>query len=62
MVMCSDLVTIQVAGMREAIKIEVGFTDSPGVHAILGQADFFQHYAVKFERYKERIKINPARK
>ncbi len=55
-------VTIQVAGMREAIKIEVGFTDSPGVHAILGQADFFQHYAVKFERYKERIEINPARK
>jgi len=55
-------VTIQVAGMRETIKIEVGFTDSPSVHAILGQADFFQHYAVKFERYKERMEINPAQK
>jgi len=48
--------------MHEMIKIEAGFTDSPGVHAILGQADFFQHFKITFERYKERMEITSPRR
>jgi hypothetical protein len=54
-------VQLQVVGMPEPIKILVGFTDSEGVGAVLGQADFFQHYQIKFERYKERVEIKPAK-
>lgn len=42
--------------------MEVGFTDSPGVAAILGQAGFFDNYHIKFERDKEIIEIVPIKK
>jgi hypothetical protein len=54
-------VDLQVVGSPTAIKLAVGFTESPGVGALLGQADFFQHHQIKFERYKERIEINPMK-
>ena len=53
---------LQVVGAPNAIKLAVGFTESPGVGALLGQADFFQHHQIKFERYKERIEINPVKR
>jgi hypothetical protein len=56
------LVELQIIGSNESLKLEVGFTDSPGVSAILGQTDFFKHYKITFERAKERVEINPAPK
>lgn len=50
-------VNIQLIGSQQSIDVEVGFTNAPGVDAILGQADFFEHHQVKFERYKETIEI-----
>jgi hypothetical protein len=52
-------VQLQVVGLPDPIRIMAGFTDSAGVGAIVGQADFFQNYQVKFERFKERIEIKP---
>ena len=51
---------MQILGSRETIEVEVGFTDAPGVDAILGQADFFEHYHIKFERNKERLELKHA--
>ncbi len=52
----------QPLGARERMTIDVGFTDSPGVMALLGQQDFFEHYQITFERYKERLELKPAKK
>jgi hypothetical protein len=52
-------INIQLIGSQQAITVEVGFTDAPGVDAILGQADFFEHHQIKFERSKESIEIKP---
>lgn len=37
-------------GSEHSVQVEVGFTDAPGVDAILGQADFFEHCQINFER------------
>jgi hypothetical protein len=55
-------VELQIIGSPDRVAIEVGFTDSEGVDAILGQADFFQVYKITFERYKERLEIKPTPK
>jgi len=55
-------VHLQIVGMNTAVKLLVAFTLAEGVAALLGQADFFQSFQIKFERYNERIEINPARK
>jgi hypothetical protein len=55
-------VSLQVIGSKESIKVEIAFTDSTPFPALLGQIDFFEHHQIKFERYKERIEINPAKK
>jgi hypothetical protein len=55
-------IRIQLIGANHFIEVAAAFTDSPGVFALLGQADFFQAYQVKFERYKERVEIKPAPK
>ena len=52
-------VSIQLIGSQNSIDVEVGFTDAPGVDAILGQADFFAHHQIRFEQYKEMIEIKP---
>ena len=55
-------VRLQLVGSSDSLELAVAFTDSPGVGALLGQADFFQHHQIKFERYKERIEIKQAKK
>jgi len=55
-------INLQVVGLNKPIKVAVAFTESPGISALLGQADFFQHHQIKFERYKERMDIEPAKK
>jgi hypothetical protein len=55
-------VKLKLVGGAESIVIDAGFTESNGVGAILGQSDFFEHYQIKFERYKERLEILPAKK
>lgn len=54
-------VSLQLVGMPKGLDIAVAFTESDGVGALLGQADFFQYYKVTFERYKERMEISPAK-
>lgn len=54
------LIKIQILGLSETISITAGFTDSPGVAAILGQEGFFDAYRVKFERNRGIIEITPS--
>ena len=37
-------IRMQLIGSTSYIEVSVGFTDAPGVDAILGQADFFQEH------------------
>lgn len=53
-------VQMKIVGLPEPIKVAVAFGDLERVSAILGQADFFEHHQITFERYKERIEINPV--
>ena len=53
-------VDLKLVGLSEIITVAVAFGDLEGVSAILGQADFFQHHQVTFERHQERMEINPA--
>src|SRR6266446_8522741 len=50
-------VEIQIQGFPEPVRIAAGFTESDGVHAILGQAGFFENFKICFERYRWRIEI-----
>jgi hypothetical protein len=50
-------VEIQIQDFAERVKIEAGFTESEGVHAILGQAGFFENFRICFERYRWRIEV-----
>lgn len=52
-------VRFQVVGLSHSIDLMVAFADTSSVGALLGQADFFQHFKVTFERYKERMEITP---
>jgi hypothetical protein len=52
-------INLQLVGSQHSIQVEVGFTDAPGVDAILGQGDFFQYHQIKFERYNETVEIKP---
>jgi hypothetical protein len=55
-------VKFQITDAPDAIDLAIGFTESEGVSALLGQADFFQAHHIKFERFRERIETNPAPK
>jgi len=55
-------VQLQIKGLSEIIDLKVGFTESKGVGAILGQSGFFENYHIKFERDKERIEITPIKR
>ncbi|HSP62935.1 MAG TPA: retropepsin-like aspartic protease [Pyrinomonadaceae bacterium] len=50
-------VEIQIQDFAEQVKIEAGFTESEGVHAILGQAGFFENFRICFARYRRRIEV-----
>ena len=54
-------VELQIVGSDNRLKLAVAFTESPGVAALLGQADFFQHHKITSEQYKERIEIKPRK-
>src|SRR5205807_4815512 len=51
------LIEIQIQDFPERVTIRAGFTESDGVHAILGQAGFFENFRICFERYRWRIEI-----
>ena len=55
-------VRIQIKRMDEEIEILVGFIDSSGVAAILGQDGFFDAYKIKFEKDHGIIEITPVKK
>jgi len=48
--------------MNEEVEILVGFIDSNGVAAILGQDGFFDAYKIKFEKDHGIIEITPVKK
>lgn len=55
-------ITLQIVGSDKQILIDVGFTKSAGVFAILGQEGFFDAHRIKFERDRGIIEITPVKK
>jgi hypothetical protein len=53
-------VSLQVLG-GSPIEMEIGFTESNGVGALLGQTGFFDAFIVRFEKAKERFELMPAK-
>jgi len=53
-------IKMHILGLSGSIEIEAGFTESPGVSAILGQEGFFDAYRIKFERDRGIIEITPV--
>jgi len=51
-------IELQVQDVPERVMIDAGFTESDGVHAILGQAGFFENFKICFERYRWRIEAS----
>jgi hypothetical protein len=51
-------IELQVQDVPERVMIDAGFTESDGVHAILGQAGFFENFKICFERYRWRIEVS----
>jgi hypothetical protein len=51
-------VTLQLEGAGKIANVEVGFVDSPGVGALLGQSGFFEHFRICFDRRNEQIEIS----
>lgn len=54
-------VAVEIVGVGKSTKFNVGFVDSPGVFAILGQEGFFDHYRIKFERDRDIFEIMPVK-
>ena len=50
-------IEIQIQDFAERVKVVAGFTESDGVHAILGQAGFFENFRICFERYRWKIEV-----
>ena len=55
-------VRIEIEGMTGQTEIEAGFTNSPGIDAILGQDGFFDAFRVKFEKDHDTFEIIPVKK
>ena len=51
-------IELMVQDVPDRVKIDAGFTESDGVHAILGQAGFFENFKICFERYRWRIEVS----
>ena len=51
------LIELQIQDFPERVKIEVGFTESEDVDAIVGQAGFFENFRICFDRRKARIEV-----
>lgn len=52
---------LQIIGINKIIEIIAGFTDAPGVFAILGQEGFFDAFKIKFEKAHNTIEITPIK-
>lgn len=50
-------VKLRLEGTTKPLDVEVAFVDSPGVSALLGQAGFFEHFRICFDRSKEEVEI-----
>jgi hypothetical protein len=50
-----------VIGAPAPIEMEIGFTESKGVGALLGQTGFFDAYHIRFEKSKERFELLPVK-
>jgi len=55
-------IQLQIIGIEKRIEITTGFTDAPGVFAILGQDGFFDAFKIKFEKDHDIIEIIPTKK
>jgi len=55
-------VKLQIIGIDKIVELEAGFTDAPGVFAILGQDGFFDAFKIKFEKDHNIIEITPVKK
>jgi gag-polyprotein putative aspartyl protease len=55
------MITLQVLGAPASLQIDVGFTESRGVGALLGESGFFDAYQIRFEKSKERMELLPVR-
>lgn len=55
-------IQLQIKGIEKTIEISAGFTDAPGVFAILGQEGFFDNFRIKFERDHDTIEITPIKR
>lgn len=53
-------VSLEVLDMPGTIELTAGFTNAPGVSAILGQAGFFDRYRVAFEKDRDIFEIQPV--
>ncbi|PYS85797.1 MAG: hypothetical protein DMF70_03600 [Acidobacteria bacterium] len=51
------MIEIQIQDFPGLVEIEVGFTESDGVDAILGQAGFFENFRICFDRYRWKVEI-----
>lgn len=50
-------VRFQVQGFSEWIEIEAAFIDAKLPYQLLGQAGFFDHYEISFQRYRGRFEV-----
>lgn len=50
-------VELQIQDFSERVQIVVGFTESEGVDAILGQTGFFENYRICFDRRRGKMEI-----
>jgi len=55
-------IQLKIIGIEKRIEITAGFTDAPGVFAILGQDGFFDAFRIKFEKDHNIIEITPIEK
>jgi hypothetical protein len=55
-------IEMQIFGDSNKISVVAGFTDAPGVNAILGQEGFFDAFRIKFERDCDTVEINPSKR
>lgn len=54
-------IRLSVDGLPGEIELVAGFTESAGVHALLGQEGFFDAYRISFERKRGIVEIAPFR-
>lgn len=51
-------ITLQVKHFESPFTITAGFIDSRSVDVLLGQADFFEHFRIKFEKDRDVFELS----